>query len=602
MTQKNTTAGAFLITGILYGTAAWLAYSLVEFLLVVIGPLLLNRNTVFTSLGWRVSAILIAAFLAIGIVFGAVAALAVRPMAMRAAKRGDPASGALLPGAVSLTLVLSFGLSLLSERPLTLIGGIALAISALLAAALVLLLVSPPWRARLSFLGNAWIISALLLGPTLAAGELVKGRPLAIEILAPLAAIVILIGVVLCGRRFFGFFYTERGRAAQHAALAAALVPLSALSVALLHRPLKASLSGSANIAQAATGRPNVLLVTLDTVQAGHLSLYGYHRETSPHLRQLARSATVYKNAIAASDMTLPSHASIFTGLYGREHGAHNLPLPDKTQPLDASFITLAEVLAGKGYVTAAVAANRFYLLPEFGMAQGFRLFDSKMPVMLFNNNRRYILREGVRRVLNLFLSTYDFDTRTLTAAEINQEVLPLLEQLKRETAPFFLFVNYMDAHLPYIPPPPFDTLFPGKIRLLDFDAVTNVELDVIKQKRGIIPQERAHLESQYDGAIAYLDSEFANIIARLQQLGLYDNTMVVVVGDHGESFGDRGMMEHTVSVYQDQVHVPLIIHYPRQTQAETVDTTVSHVDLMPTILDVLGYPMPKPTQGRSLR
>src|SRR5581483_7191248 len=124
------------------------------------------------------------------------------------------------------------------------------------------------------------------------------------------------------------------------------------------HRPLKASLSGSANIAQAATGRPNVLLVTLDTVQAGHLSLYGYHRETSPHLRQLARSATVYKNAIAASDMTLPSHASIFTGLYGREHGAHNLPLPDKTQPLDASFITLAEVLAGKGYVTAAVAAK----------------------------------------------------------------------------------------------------------------------------------------------------------------------------------------------------------------------------------------------------
>src|SRR5581483_3290060 len=368
------------------------------------------------------------------------------------------------------------------------------------------------------------------------------------------------------------------------------------------HRPLKASLSGSANIAQAATGRPNVLLVTLDTVQAGHLSLYGYHRETSPHLRQLAHSATVYKNAIAASDMTLPSHASIFTGLYGREHGAHNLPLPDKTQPLDASFITLAEVLAGKSYVTAAVAANRFYLLPEFGMAQGFRLFDSKMPVMLFNNNRRYILREGVRRVLNLFLSTYDFDTRTLTAAEINQEVLPLLEQLKRETAPFFLFVNYMDAHLPYIPPPPFATLFPGKNRLLDFDAVTNVELDVIKQKRGIIPQERAHLESQYDGAIAYLDSEFANIIARLQQLGLYDNTMVVVVGDHGESFGDRGMMEHTVSVYQDQVHVPLIIHYPRQTQAETVDTTVSHVDLMPTILDVLGYPMPKPTQGRSLR
>lgn len=354
---------------------------------------------------------------------------------------------------------------------------------------------------------------------------------------------------------------------------------------------------------RASDGHPNVVVVTLDTVSASHMGIYGYRRANTPHLEELLKTSTLYTNFIAASPLTLTSHASIFTGLYPQSHGAYmDFDHYTNGRPLVRNIPTLAQVLTGAGYRTLAVAANKIYLSEDFGVLRGFEFVDWQSPTTLVASERDYMLRNRLRSLLRIDSVRRDLDSIAMTADEVNERAFSLTDQCGQQHSPFLLFLNYMDAHEPYVPPAPYSRMYPGLD--LGYDLV-QYYLDanaVLNQERDLGSRARQHMVSQYDGAIAYLDQKIGELIAHLKQNGQYDQTLIIITSDHGEAFGEKRIVGHNSSVYQDQVHVPLIVKYPGQTQPERIDGLASHVDLMPTVLDVAGVPSPKGVEGTDLR
>ena len=350
--------------------------------------------------------------------------------------------------------------------------------------------------------------------------------------------------------------------------------------------------------------KPNVLLLTLDTVRADHVSLYGYKRNTTPYLSDLARAATVFAHATAAGDMTITSHAAILTGTYASWNGAR----PHQTAsgsgvPISDKYPTLAEILSAQGYSTAAVVANSGFLTREWGFDRGFQFFDARGAVRMMPPRKEYLLRYGARQVLHHVIDTTEFDMMFLRAGEINREAYRFLDRARGSGHPFFLFLNYMDAHSPYAPPAQFDELYPSERDLSIPDARYGLLFDQLVEGRGQMSQEeREHYVSQYDGGIAYMDAEIGKLIAGLKQRGLYDNTLLIIVSDHGEAFGERNLVGHGLSVNEDQVYVPMIVKYPRSDQRQWVEERVGHTDILPTVMEVTGIAPPPFLQGFSLR
>jgi arylsulfatase A-like enzyme len=257
---------------------------------------------------------------------------------------------------------------------------------------------------------------------------------------------------------------------------------------------------------------------------------------------------------------------------------------------------------ATRDYWNSAVVANRGYVTPHFGFDQGFHLFDSRGPVAFLGHPVPYYLRRGIRAALVPFAPRAAYDRVVRSAEQINREAVSQLNHLAERDGPFFLFVNYMDAHNPYLPPAPYDTMFPGKDP--GFTSVRYGRLMWEMNKKGlekISRRDREHITSQYDGAIAYEDAEIARLLARLEELGLWDRTLIVITSDHGEALGDRFLVNHGVSVYQDQVGVPLIVKYPGQTEGRTVDAWTNSVDVLPTVLAAAELPVPDGLPGRDL-
>ncbi|MCP5113683.1 MAG: sulfatase, partial [bacterium] len=380
--------------------------------------------------------------------------------------------------------------------------------------------------------------------------------------------------------------------------LAAAIpvVLLSAAAIAQDHGDLPWDSVPEAQV----SGKPNVVFVVWDTVRADHLSLYGYERDTTPYLRRLANEATVYRRTEATSNFTLPTHASMFTGLYPRSHGGVFAPKLGPL-PLRPDVTTLAEVLANNGYRTLAVVANAFYVGPDFGLSQGFHLFDNRFVAHPMPLVRDHYLRQSVRSGLFFSSSFLAFDQKVRRAHEVAASAEAVLDRVTGSTAPFFLFLNFMDAHAPYIPPPPFDALFPGRDLSMTKPRYDSLMKENDAGLRTMSEAERSHYVSQYDGGIAYLDSHFERLIETLKARGLYDDTMIILTSDHGEGFGEHYVVQHGRSPYQTEIHVPLVIKYPGQETGRDVDTLTSHVDLLPTILDVIGAEAPAGLQGMSL-
>ena len=471
----------------------------------------------------------------------------------------------------------------------------------------------PAPAARLAWWWSGRLAAAALLGLVAALGAhwallLAGGAPgRARLVLLVASAGLALVGLLaLAGGRA-----SAGGRGWRHLVPWAASLPLAVLvAPALVPRPRDAGAAGlapQAPVPESGAGASrgtNVVLVTLDTVRADHLSLYGYARPTSPRLEALAREATVFRRAIAPSTMTLATHASLFTGLPASVHGAHwDRPPHVAGRPLARELDTLAEILRAHGWRTAGIAANYGFFGPFFGLRQGFEVFDARSRVRPVDGLAPGLLAARVVPWLEARLPLSAQALRCRRGEELVQEASALLRHLRGDGRPFFLFLNLMDAHDPYLPPEPWASMFLGE----DPPDVSGEEYlaalpDLESNRREVEPELRRLLLARYDGAIAYVDAQVGALVDELRALGLLDTTLLVVTSDHGESFGWHGLVGHGVSVHENQVHVPLVVRWPGGGAGREVEDAVSLLDVLPTVLEELGLPPRGGLEGRSLR
>lgn len=316
----------------------------------------------------------------------------------------------------------------------------------------------------------------------------------------------------------------------------------------------------SASPSRSTQAMPNVLLVTLDTVRRDHLSCYGSSRATSPALEELVRTATLYTNAYATSPYTLASHASLFTGLLPSAHGARPVPYTAGSEegpsdvPLAPEHETLAEVLRKRGYESGAIVANYGHLSLATGLAQGFDSYDSRaerihghVPLLV-----SFLFRLGPALSPRAFLG---WTKASREADAITEAAIAWIRRTRER--PFFLFVNYLDAHAPYAPPPEHARRFSrGGGFLVQLKWNRNRELS---------EEDWAFLGDQYDASVAFVDHEIGRLVAFLKASGLFERTLIAVTSDHGEFLGERGLRGHGQALYEPVLRIPMIVKRPGQ-------------------------------------
>jgi arylsulfatase A-like enzyme len=321
-----------------------------------------------------------------------------------------------------------------------------------------------------------------------------------------------------------------------------------------------------------AAGRPNIILITLDAATADHFSCYGYSRGTTPNLDRLAKRGVQFDNAIAPSSWTIPSFATMFTGLLPHQHGANALsPLPER-------FPTLAMALKSAGYQTAGFNANRAYGQASQGIARGFDRYEAGGENLRQNLVQTLIGRAFVKFV---YIRFYRPDrAERENAEEINRQVFRWFSQQTRR--PYFLFINYYDVHDPYLAPRPFAKRFgelPAWVEQQIFSKI---------QERGgdtLTSAERASIVAGYDNGLAYTDSQIEALMEFLAKSPDWSNTVVIVTADHGETFGEHGLYSHGRKLWRELVHVPLIIFGPGVPAGKHVQSVVGTQRLYATIL-----------------
>jgi glucan phosphoethanolaminetransferase (alkaline phosphatase superfamily) len=514
-----------VLRGLIPAVSAWTVYAVVECFFSSILPWGLKTKLAYIPVHHGFTAMLFVLYPLVGLSLGALSALLLRASAARVQFLSGIKSELLLPAVATSTVVMAFSINFAAYSTTRSPADVfSLMVSVVLVAALILSALSQGWAKRLLFLTNPWTTCMTLVGSSwLTKTYLLPERSLAIKAGTISAYIVTIILISILVRKSFAGQRTQTSTVTALASsikyfrfpgLAALLV--LGMSFALDEQTQvvdsgSKSVSGDANL-------PNVLLITMDTVRQDHLSLYGYERDTTPHLKKFSEDATLFTNAVSSGSMTLTAHASIFTGLYARQHGAHHdPPAYPRGRPLDDKFLTLAEILAARGYQTMGVAANLGYLGTAFGLQRGFQYYDNRRPVPFLGVVQGYFIRRGIRDFMTRFAASSDFDRRTRRAEELNEETFKLLDQVKSNDRPFFLFINYMDAHWPYLPPPPYDTLYPGKDENFTLEHYFELMEKVLKQERKIRVEEHRHLISQYDGGIAYLDFHIGHLIDQLR-------------------------------------------------------------------------------------
>jgi arylsulfatase A-like enzyme len=354
-----------------------------------------------------------------------------------------------------------------------------------------------------------------------------------------------------------------------------------------------------ANLPPAPRGARNVLLIVLDTVRAESLSLYGYGRDTTPNLVRLAGKGVRFDRALATAPWTTPSHASMFTGQW-----AHDLSAGWK-RPLDDTYPTLAEYLRDHGYATAGFVANTYYCSYETGLDRGFAHYEdydvTVRKVLLCSSLVQRVLTVARARLglWGLFDDVRQANVNRKGAATINDEFLGWLSGQGRGR-PFFAFLNYYDAHHPYLPPEPPERPFGLRPETRDDYVMLRQWWDADKRK--LSPRDVALARDAYDECIAYLDRQLGRLFDELERRGVLEETLVIVTSDHGEHVGEQDLFGHGCSLYRPELHVPLLVIDTSGTPAgRIVRAPVSLRDLPATVVDRLGMAQGSPFPGRSL-
>jgi len=290
----------------------------------------------------------------------------------------------------------------------------------------------------------------------------------------------------------------------------------------------------------------NVVLITIDTLRADHLGCYGYKQIKTPNIDGLAADGARFERAFSVVPVTLPSHSSMLTGTYPMFSGMHDFSA-NKLSPLQP---TLASVLKQAGYQTGAVIAAAV-LDSRFGLNQGFDFYYDHFDFSRLDETNLDEMERPGNVVADVTLNWLEKDWLA-----------------KNSQKKFFLWMHLYDPHFPYHPPEPYTKEY------------------------------ASHL---YDGEIAFADEQVGRLLRFLKDKGLYQNTVIVLAGDHGESLGEHGEKTHGFFIYNATMHVPLIIRLPRSAEARTISDPTALVDIMPTILEAVGVGVPSQVQGKSL-
>ncbi len=418
--------------------------------------------------------------------------------------------------------------------------------------------VRPGLRATLTFFFCVVFVAASIIG----VGTMVTRR------LVLWASILLAIGVGVQAARF----------ANRRPAFVHRLMVITAPLMIVLSLLLGAVIHGSylwnqhkllSTLPAAKDGAPNVLLIVMDTVRAQSLSLYGHPRPTTPNLEKWAARGVVFDNAVTAAPFTLNSHTAMFTGLYSSQFDA------DWYHPLGDKYPVLAQVLHDNGYYTVGVAANCSLLGVQTGLNRGFAWYTSH-----------------VLGPVNLLVSAITFNyshSREMESAQVNARLLDWIDNDNDGAHPFFAFLNYNDCHSPYHLPMPEDTTDPAAFKRRQKTMTTWCE-NAFKATEPPTNTEMIKVcKTSYETCIHNLDSDINSLLAGLEMRGLLKNTIVIIVADHGEQFGEHGLVQHADSVYHPAIHVPLIIIPPNCPAAgRRVEQLVTLRDLPSTILDLL--------------
>jgi arylsulfatase A-like enzyme len=311
----------------------------------------------------------------------------------------------------------------------------------------------------------------------------------------------------------------------------------------------------------------NVVLITIDTLRASALSCYNQKSAATPYIDQLAADGVLFENAISPAPWTLPGLASIMTGVSPSVHQAHkkNSKLPEELQ-------TLAEYMLREGYLTGALGRNGF-LRPRYGLAQGFLEYNP-FPKEIWESF-------GFRKISNVFPERFIIKG---TTSELTQLAVNWIESNSEKD--FFFWLHYLDPHLPYSPPGKFIpdmTPPPGMGTSVD-------PLHAIRAGR-LVPSsdQKEWIKKLYEGEVRCVDENIGKLIDTLKKLQLYDGTMIILTSDHGEEFWEHGGFEHGHSLYNELLHVPLIIKLPLSKPSASVPEVVSTQCIMATTLELCG-------------
>jgi arylsulfatase A-like enzyme len=390
---------------------------------------------------------------------------------------------------------------------------------------------------------------------------------------------------------------------------------------------------------------PNIVFIVLDTQRSDRLGCYGYHRDTTPHLDAFAQTATVFENAIAPAQWTVPSHASMFTG----EPPSTHLTL-QSNDSLHPGFKTLAERLEAHGYRRTGICNNPLVGLINNNLKRGFDAFYNycgtvqsrasdyarvsehiRAPYRLRLLSRQSALRvarQTLQRVVAPIQDAFGRYSQVFQAA-LNPLWVPLWTRFARfkgdtprsirdaarfvdqhmgeNGRPHFCFINLMEPHLPYSPPDRFVQAFAPYLR--EDRAAHNFMRSFNRQAlHWITPTARPFSELQartlsdmYDAEVAYQDHLLAELLSVLERPEQRDNTLVILVGDHGEMLGERQYVGHAFGVYRELVHVPLIVRWPGQTKGQCLAPIVSATRLFHTVLEAAGATVCETSYGHTM-
>ena len=325
-------------------------------------------------------------------------------------------------------------------------------------------------------------------------------------------------------------------------------------------------LLGLALVASASCSHPphaqNLILISIDTLRADRLGCYGYARPTTPFLDRESHDGVLFADATAPSSWTYPSHASLFTGLYPGRNGATRLE-----QRMRKDVASLAEWLAARGFRAAGVVSST--LFAGYGLERGFEKLE-------------YVDPGGPE------------------PSQVTAHAVDWLKAVDR-SRPFFCFIHYLDPHSDYSSLPEFEAPFVGPYS----GPATGKSEQLFQHIQGFVHFDAAdakHLSDLYDAGVRQQDAELEKLFAHLQSAGFLADSLVVLVSDHGEEFLEHGEVMHGLSQYEESVRVPFLLWGPGVPRDVRVQENVSLVDVMPTVLDLLGLSAPEGLDGRSLR